>query len=281
METKPLVKWGWLRALIFIPVLILCLALIMGGLSFLFKNAGIKFESTIIENSISEFIQILGLFLAIYICRRFIDRQDMPSLGLNFNGKDFLMGCLLGIVLMSVGCVAMAMAGWSDFEYQGFDPKGLMLYLVMFVLVAILEECMLRTYLLHNLMQSMNKYVALVITSAIFSILHAWNPSADLLSSIEIFLAGLLLGLWYIHRGNIWFPIGLHLTWNYFQGPIWGHEVSGNAIKESLLKQIDMAETVLSGGKFGLEGSAIGIVVTILGGLWIEWYVRKNQVLKA
>ncbi len=278
METTPLVKWGWLRALIFVFVLVLCM-IIVSELFKLLQFNTIEIKSKIVKNSISLLAQITSVFFAIYICLRFIDREKINQIGLNFKLKEFLTGCLLGIVLITAGCVALAMLGWADFEFQGFDPKGLMLYLIMFMLVAILEECMVRTYLLHSLMQSMNKYVALVITSAIFSILHAMNPGVDLFSLIELFLAGILLGLWYIHRGNIWFPIGLHFTWNYFQGPVWGHEVSGHAIKESLLKQIDIAETVFSGGKFGLEGSVVGMVLTILGCIWVEWRARKNQVI--
>lgn len=269
---KPLIKLGWLRALIFIPILFILLSLIVGGVM-----SVVKIPRGIYLNIFLTFAQSVAVMLAIFISSKFIDRRSVQSFGFNFIWKDFLLGSLLGIVLMTVGTILMAILGWSKFVFQGFDVLGLLKYFVFFVLVSIFEESLIRTYLLDNLMQSMNKYLALAITASIFSFLHFSNPAADWFSTLELFLAGILLGLWYIHRGNIWFPIGLHLTWNYFQGPVFGHEVSGNPIKESIFQQIDIASQLESGGKFGMEGSWIGLGLTYLGCLWIEWYLRREK----
>jgi uncharacterized protein len=272
---QPLVKWGWLRALIFVVAFV---ALII-PISFFYNKLPIKqwIPDTILANAVSYIVPLASLVLAIYVCRKFIDKQSFRSIGITFKLNEFLFGSLFGIVLMAVGSGIIGLAGWGSYAYQGFDGPGLLKYLLMFLLVAIFEEWMVRTYLLHSLMASMNKYLALLLTSVLFSLLHAGNESFDLMAFTEITLAGIMLGLWYIHVGNIWFPVGVHLTWNYFQGPIFGHEVSGNPIKESLLVQTDLAEPFYSGGKFGVEGSIVGLVLTVLACLWLEWYLRRNS----
>ena len=58
----------------------------------------------------------------------------------------------------------------------------------------------------------------------------------------------------------------MHLTWNFFQGPIFGFEVSGIE-SESIIKQSVTGNEILTGGSFGFEGSilaTVGIIIMIL-----------------
>jgi CAAX protease family protein len=66
----------------------------------------------------------------------------------------------------------------------------------------------------------------------------------------------LALGITYVHTKNLWFPIFLHISWNYFQGPILGFEVSGMNIK-SLINHDLLGSDLITGGKFGFEGSIL------------------------
>ena len=46
---------------------------------------------------------------------------------------------------------------------------------------------------------------------------------------------GVMLALAYLVYERLWFPIGLHLAWNIFSGPILGYDISGYIPAESVL----------------------------------------------
>jgi membrane protease YdiL (CAAX protease family) len=158
-----------------------------------------------------------------------------------------------------------------------FDPISMFFYLLMFIVVALNEEILMRGYVLINLMDSMNKYIALVVSSLLFSAMHLMNPNVSLVSVINLFLAGILLGIYFIHKGNLWCPIGMHLTWNFFQGPIFGFEVSGE-ITNSLIVQEITGPELLTGGKFGFEGSLLATVAIIVLTIVIHLKHKKVEV---
>ena len=89
-----------------------------------------------------------------------------------------------------------------------------------------------------------------------------WN------STLNIALAGIFLGLGYVLTGRLALPIGLHLTWNLFQGNIFGFPVSGNEFDEvsSLL--------VRTGGRRTINGSFWGDRRRRR----FRWYGRRRDV---
>ena len=150
-----------------------------------------------------------------------------------------------------------------------FPIISIILYLALFIVVSFHEEIMMRGYVLNNLMQSMNRYVALSISSVIFMSIHLLNPNVNFLSVINLFLAGIVLGIYYIHKPNLWLPIGMHLTWNFFQGPIFGFEVSGIETKSIIGKSIKGNE-IITGGAFGFEGSIIATILIVTMILYLD-----------
>ncbi len=115
----------------------------------------------------------------------------------------------------------------------------------------------------------MNRYVALSISSVIFMSIHLLNPNISFLSVINLFLAGVVLGIYYIHKPNLWLPIGMHLTWNFFQGPIFGFEVSGIETK-SIINQSIKGNEIITGGAFGYEGSILATISIIIMIIYLD-----------
>lgn len=118
--------------------------------------------------------------------------------------------------------------------------------------------------MLSNLMDSMDKYWALVISSVIFSILHGGNHSFGWLPALELFLAGILLGIPYLYTQNLWFPIALHFSWNFFQGTVLGFKVSGQE-HYSVIQMAYESENLWNGGSFGFEGSILAVLFSLIG----------------
>ena len=137
-----------------------------------------------------------------------------------------------------------------------FSLNHHLLYVIIFSIVAIGEETAIRGFILQNLRSSFNKYIALILSSLTHLIIqsHTGIWGFDLyevigkpIVSLNLFLFGILLGLYCIHRKNLWFPIGLNFSWNYLSKPVcdlwgWGigqqifhHNLSANDFNGSLL----------------------------------------------
>jgi membrane protease YdiL (CAAX protease family) len=128
-----------------------------------------------------------------------------------------------------------------------------------------------RGYVLNNLMLSVNKYLALLISSVAFAAMHIPNPHFSLITFFILVLSGIILGLSYLFTRNLWFPIALHFSWNFFQGTVFGFNVSGQD-DYSLIEQFRAEDNIINGGLFGFEGSLLCIGMLILG-TFIVWKI--------
>ncbi|NDV59709.1 CPBP family intramembrane glutamic endopeptidase [Bacteroides sp. 519] len=212
-----------------------------------------------------------------YIFLKYIDLVSPKELGLSIKGraKDCLGGFLLAIVLYAIGFSVSLMLGAVSVTEVHFDFLLLTLNLLLFFVAAWFEEVLCRGYIQGRLMTKMNKFLALGITSIIFSALHLGNQHIDVLPMINLFLAGIMLGASFLYTRNLWFPIVLHMFWNWIQGPVLGYEVSGTE-RLSLLTLSLPENNIINGGAFGFEGSIICTVLLILAsGLIILWGEKK------
>jgi uncharacterized protein len=94
------------------------------------------------------------------------------------------------------------------------------------------------------------------------------NPNLRVLGLVNIVLVGILFGYMYLKTNNLWMPIGYHITWNYFQGDIFGFSVSG-LNQKGLYNISTFRDNLLTGGNFGPEAGVLATVVIILGMLLI------------
>ena len=139
--------------------------------------------------------------------------------------------------------------------------------LAISILAAVGEELAFRGALFRMIAERCGTATALVVSAAIFGLLHGLNPGATVVSTAAIAIeAGLLLGAAYALTRNLWFPIGLHLGWNFTEGGIFGASVSGGTSKG--LFHIPLSGPVyLTGGEFGPEASVAAVGVCLVAAL--------------
>jgi membrane protease YdiL (CAAX protease family) len=118
-------------------------------------------------------------------------------------------------------------------------------------------------------MQSMPPAIGLMISAFLFALVHLNNPGIGILPLVNLFAAGLMLGINYIYTQNLWFGIFLHFGWNFLQGPILGYPVSGISVS-SIVQQSATGPSFITGGSFGFEGSAIGLVLILAVTFWVS-----------
>ena len=210
----------------------------------------------------NQVAMLLGTFSAIYFFSKIIDKVRPEFLKSMMNLKGILSGILLGAFLISACILVLAVADHIEIEYQGFQI-GVLYYLFIFIVVAVSEEAMSRGFILHKLYLRTNKSIAIIISSLIFSLLHIFNSSIDFIGVINLFLVGVLFALLFLKNMNLSIPIGLHFSWNFLQGPVFGFPVSG-VHTPGILKVQNISGSQFSFEGFGLEGSIILSVIFVI-----------------
>ena len=281
---EPRIKNGFLRAIIFIPMWFVSLALVMTLASILVMFSSgvdmadekaiealfdVSFDSPVML--ILTAFQVMGSFLALWLATKFIDRKPLMSIGLSVKDKTNEMLIGLGFALAFIGglfLILWLIGAINITGYVGFKP-GVFIVSMMLFMAAFDEELIFRGYILNNMMDSTsNRWVALAGSSLLFALLHSGNPSvwSTWVPMTELFAAGFILGISYTFTKNLWFPTFFHFGWNFFQG-LFGFEISG--INVDSWKMISHENTgnvpdIVSGGAFGIEGSVITLSCTII-----------------
>lgn len=242
-------------------------------------------------------IQLNIVFVvAVWLAARFLDRRKFSETGIQ-SGKDWWLdlgfGLALGALLMTAIFLIEMAAGWltvnETFQIAESGPSfalGILTPVVLFLSVAIAEELVFRGYFLLNIAEGLNMkrvgpraalIAAWVLTSAIFGIAHATNPNATLISSLNIILAGLWLGLPYVLTGSLAISIGAHFTWNIFQGNVYGFPVSGTTFFPTTFVAIEQGGPMAwTGGLFGPEGGLLGLFGFVVGAALIYLWIRAR-----
>lgn len=240
-------------------------------------------ETEIPEGNLLLFIWERLLMLVSYLSAAVLvlrwRRLPLSLLGLSLKGrwKDLLAGLGVAVLLYVVGFGLSLLTGTVEVAGVQLVPSALLGTLLLFLLVAVTEEVMLRGFVLRRMLAGgMNRFVALFLSSALFSAMHLFNPNFALLPFVNILLAGCLLGASFLYTRNLCFPIALHWFWNWMQGPVLGYEVSGMNSGESLLTLRLTGSDLLTGGSFGFEGSLLCTVLLVVGTLAIIGYYERR-----
>lgn len=223
---------------------------------------------------------------------RYVDRRRFADYGLWLHDgawwRDLAFGAALGAGLMALVFLAEWALGWVTVSGTlvttgGAFWPGLAMWLLAFVGISIWEEVTFRGYIMLNLAEGFNLprigvrgavVLAWVVSSIIFGLLHGFNPNASLISNINLSVAGLFLGLGFLLTRNLAIPLGLHLTWNFFQGVVFGFPVSGIDRDVTVVAIEQGGPTLWTGGAFGPEAGLIGLVAIALGMALTVGYVR-------
>jgi uncharacterized protein len=240
---------------------------------------------------------LLATLVAVWLAGRTLDRRRFAEFGFHLDRRwwlDLAFGLALGALLMTGIFLFERALGWIEVTetWRTSPPQrpfaqAVLGPLVVFVCVGIYEEIISRGYLLRNLAEGLNLprlgargalLAAWLISSAVFGALHAANPNATPLSTVMLVLAGMFLGLGYVLTGELAIPIGLHITWNFFQGSVFGFPVSGNTVRQATVFSIEQrGPAQWTGGAFGPEAGLTGLFAILAGTLLTLLWVRARH----
>ena len=255
---------GWRAVIFLIAFLFFSFFFIFGSITILaqfpFGTTTAGFLPLIVPFAISTAIAIiLG-----WLCGKFFENVPFRALGCAFTSgwlKNFAAGCLIGTVALASAVIIAVMSGGMSLSINHESAISaisttLLSTLLIFAFGAASEETLFRGYMLQTFARSKLIWVGVGLTSLLFAFAHNNNPDAGTLSWLNTFLAGIWFAAAYLKTRDLWFPLGIHLMWNWLQGPVLGINVSGIAefSPDPVLRATDAGPAWLTGGSYGIEG---------------------------
>lgn len=225
---------------------------------------------------------VFALLIAatLLVASRVLDRRRVLDFGFHFGRRWWAqlgLGLGLGALLM-LGTVGLELAmGWVKITDTLVSPPGqpiaatILLGLVAVAAVAFGEEASYRGYPIKNVTEGLGTsrwavVAAVWIPALFFGMAHVTNPGATWLSTSNTVIFGVLFGTAYVLTGELAFPIGLHLAWDYIQGFVFGVAGDGSQYGALLvLAPSDSAGPRWTGLPYGVEAGALGTVAMMTG----------------
>lgn len=259
--------WALLRVLFYLVAIISPVVGFEWGIHFFIPDA-----PSPLHTPLRMAANLVGPLLALGIYRmlvRLFEAREAVELGIRQGAVPFLIGILLGAALICATYLVLWSLGIAHFE-TGDGLDQILTGLIVFFCVGVSEELLMRAVVFRILEEAGGTTIAILISSMLFGLAHAFNPDATLVSTVQIALeAGILLALAFALTRNLWLAVGVHMGWNYAQGNIFGGAVSGGDVPHSLFKSVLTGPEYLTGGAFGLEASvvALGVCLVAAAGL--------------
>ena len=182
---QPLIRQGWLRALLFFIAFGLVSGICITVYFITLHKTNLNGHGFQILMNGGNDLPVIGILftlglLVTYVFRRWIDRKTFISLGLDFNGhgREAIAGGMLAVFIICLSSLLLKVTGhlkWMDII---FDPKALFLAFGSTVVIAFYEELIFRGYILNNLMESFPKWLALIISAVLFMLYHLTSQSS-------------------------------------------------------------------------------------------------------
>lgn len=244
--------------------------------------------------AITRPIQLAATLLTLGFLALVADRRRLRDYGLRFGRTwwlDLGFGLALGAALQTGIFLVEYAVGWVRVVGVAVtaDPGASFAVWVVaaavgYLAVGVYEELFARGYLLTNVAEGLDGLGPIdargavaggtLLSALVFGGLHAVNPAATAVSTATLVLAGVFLAVGYVLTDELAIPIGLHISWNFFQGVVWGFPVSGVSVGVSVVAVEQSGPTVVTGGQFGPEAGLIGVAAMLLGMVGIGAWVR-------
>lgn len=185
--------------------------------------------------------------------------------------RNILLGSLIGAasLLLAAGLTAVTRGIRFSFNPSPASTIGktVVVSLIVFVIAGAAEEALFRGYALQTFTRAQLAWVGVLVTSLAFAAAHFANPNVSRgFMFVNTTFAGVWLAVAYLRTRSLWFPFGLHWSWNWTQASLLGLPVSGieRIAPAPLLHAMNAGPDWLTGGAYGIEGGAACTVALII-----------------
>ncbi len=268
------------RALTWMPVQLVLLFVVLAALDLacqlfggrLVHAAPVRFrdEARLLAALVLSAVMIAGYRSLV----RILEQRAVAELQGSGAARGLAAGVVLGAALFALVYLILWVLGAVGFRGSG-GFSGLGQALAVAIASAIGEEIVFRGVVFRRLEDVLGTSIALIVSAAIFGLVHAGNAGASWISTLAIALeSGVLLGIAYAATRSLWLPIGVHFGWNFTEGGVFGAAVSGGQYQGLIVAPLS-GPAWLTGGAFGPEASLAALIVSLCASTALGWYTVR------
>jgi membrane protease YdiL (CAAX protease family) len=201
-------------------------------------------------------------------------------------GQNFWLGFLLGLAEISVLIgVISAFRGYSfgALALRGSEIAGWGLFhLALFLCVGLYEEFLFRGYAQLALSEGIGFWPAAILLSLSFGYMHLSNAGENWVGAAGVAIVGLLFAFTLKRTGNLWYAVGLHMSFDWGETFLYSVPNSGEVLRGHLSNALLQGPTWLTGGTVGPEGSVFCFVTMGLQFLVVMWLFpgKKEEAVR-
>ncbi|MCF8242363.1 MAG: CPBP family intramembrane metalloprotease [Melioribacteraceae bacterium] len=243
------------------------------------------FHQFVISDSNFKYIQYIayaaGIFFIVLniwvysLYTKGYERRKALEFSLNGFIGEFAGGAAIAFVVVTFVVALMYFMGYYQIEGINSYQNAIFMFFEQLD-VAFIEELLFRLILFKLVEEFAGSWIAIAVQGILFGFAHFFNPNATLFTSLALVLAySVLFGAGFMMTRRIWFVMGLHWSWNFFQAGIFGMPNSGN-IQPSLIAADINGPVWITGGAWGIEASYISIFILFVIGI-IIYRKAKNR----
>lgn len=196
--------------------------------------------------------------------------------------RGLALGLGLGFALNGICVLAAALSESIQLSFIGVDVLGLVLVFACVFIQSSAEELAVRCYLYEwTLRTTRSPALSIILSSALFALLHLTNRGASFVSCLNIFLTGVLFCLLMARFRSPWAAFGCHTGWNFTQAVLFGLPNSGYTTPFALFglasgttPQTSFAYDPI----FGIEASPFCGVVCAAACVALILYARRRNL---
>jgi uncharacterized protein len=236
-------------------------------------------------------IGFLPLLAIVLLWVWLVERRSLASIGIAGPGslRRFLHGHMVGVLSILGIVAAIVLAGGLVFTSTLTDSATasawasaesllfIALLLPAFALQASTEEILFRGWLLSVVAKKLNIVLAVVLSSALFTLAHL-SRDQHWLITLSSFVFAVFCCAWVLRTRSLLGVMGWHAGWNWmlavgFGVPLTGIDVGIPAL---LVPLTPTGADWLSGGAEGPEGSVFCVAYFVAGSLAL-WFARRRR----
>lgn len=213
------------------------------------------------------YVAVALAVLAAYLLQaRFVERRPCRELSPQ-HLDELLLAAAAGVGLTLLVVLMLWLAG--SYHILGWrGPADLLAPSLMAIGASLMEEILIRGFVLGLVQRWGGSVVALGVTAVLFGGLHFDNAGGGAWPVVALMLGpGFALGAAALATGRLWLSIGLHFGWNFGQSGLFGLLDSGTSFS-SVIDASVTGPYWLTGGAFGPEASLPVLTAWILLGLF-------------